>query len=54
LRRTALYRDELSVIRHPFGRGKVDMSWLTAPGTLMKRWSVMPARSGLVHINAAQ
>jgi hypothetical protein len=35
------------------GRGKVDMPWFTALSTLMKRWSAMPARSGLVLINAA-
>jgi len=36
------------------GRGTVDMPWLTALSTLMKRWSAMPVRDGLVHINAAQ
>ncbi len=30
------------------------MPWLTALNTLMKRWSAMPARSGIVQINAAQ
>ncbi len=36
------------------GKGTVDVPWLTALSTLMKRSPAMPARGGLVDVNAAR